>query len=182
MTRGRTITAAVIGRAEMRAAFKHLAWNPDFWITRVVARRLVPAARGLWNAARLRRIGFMLLRVPIGRPFPDIADHVVQAEAVGRERSDGRRALEAVGSEVLVREITLPGVRHVLATRRLLIAPGEFRAVKSAACGEFPFGLGRQFLAGPARKGERVGIGDVHDWMIIEHVYVAFWTIRVPPV
>src|ERR1700682_3063291 len=108
MTRGRTITAAVIGRAEMRAAFKHLAWNPDFWITRVVARRLVPAARVLWNAARLLRIGFMLLRIPIGRPFPDIADHVVQAVAVGRECSDGRSALEAIGRKILGRKISLP--------------------------------------------------------------------------
>src|SRR5216684_1834368 len=127
MTRGRTIAAAVVGSAEMRAALKHLAWNPDLRLTRVVARGLGPAARVFRNAARLRRIGFMLLRIPIGRPFPDIADHIVQ--------------FEAVCCEILVWEITLPGVRHMLAAWKLLVAPGEFRAVQSAACGEFPFGL-----------------------------------------
>src|SRR5947209_20038387 len=42
MTRGRTIAAAVIGSAKMRAAFKHLAWNPDVRMTRVVAGGLGP--------------------------------------------------------------------------------------------------------------------------------------------
>src|SRR6266481_2757913 len=100
MTRGRTIAAAIVGSAEMRAAFKHLAWNPDLRLTRVVARGLGPTARIFRNAARLRRIGFMLLRVPISRPFPDIANHVVQAITVGRKCVDGGSALEAVGREV----------------------------------------------------------------------------------
>src|SRR6267142_1465418 len=107
MTRGRTIAATVIRGAKMRAALEHLAWNPNFRIMGVVARGLVPAARILWNAARLRRIGFMLLRIPIGRPFPDVADHVVQAVSVGWKCGDGRRAFEAVGRKILVREITL---------------------------------------------------------------------------
>src|SRR6267143_4524672 len=94
MTRGRTIAAAVVGSAEMRAAFKHLAWNPDVRLTRVVARGLRPAARIFRNAARLRRLGVVFLRIPIGRPFPDIPDHVVDAVAVRRECSDGRGALE----------------------------------------------------------------------------------------
>src|SRR5437868_10634035 len=138
MTRGRTIAAAVVGSAEVRAAFKHLAWNPDLRLTRVVARGLGSAARIFRNAACLWRIGFMSLRIPIDCPFPDIADHVVQAVAVGRECGDGRRALEAICRKILMREITLPGVRHVLATRREFITPGEFRAAKSAACSEFP--------------------------------------------
>src|SRR6266852_7461218 len=104
MTRGRTIAAAVVGSAEMRAAFEHLAWNPDVRLTRIVARGLGPAARILRNATRLQRIGFMLLRIPIGRPFPDIADQVVDAVAIGRECGDGRSAFEAVCCEILVRE------------------------------------------------------------------------------
>src|SRR5712671_6056093 len=102
MTRGRTIAAAVIGSAEMRAALEHLAWSPDVRLTRVVARGLWSAARIFRNAARLRRIGVMLLRIPIGRPFPDIADHVVEAVAVGRECGDRRGAFEAVGCKILV--------------------------------------------------------------------------------
>src|SRR5467141_4025139 len=93
MTRGRTIAAAIVGSAEVRAAFKHLAWNPDLRLTRIVARGLGSTARIFRNAARLRRIGVMLLRIPIGRPFPDITDHVVQAVAVGWECGDGRSTL-----------------------------------------------------------------------------------------
>src|SRR2546423_4015206 len=89
MTRGRSIAAAVVGSTKVRAALKHLARDPDVRMTRVVAGGLGPAARIFRNAARLRRVGFMLLRVPISRPFPDIADHVVQAVAVGRECGDG---------------------------------------------------------------------------------------------
>src|SRR5437899_5187459 len=113
MTRGRTIAAAVAGSAKMRATFKHFAWNPEVRLTRVVARALGSAARILRNAADFWRVGFVLLRIPIGRPFPDIADHVVQAVTVGRECGDGRSAFEAISRKILVREITLPSVCHV---------------------------------------------------------------------
>src|SRR5437763_3306649 len=126
MTRGRPIAATVIGSAKMRTAFKHLAWNPDVRMTRVVAGGLGPAARIFRNAARLWRIGFMLRRIPIVSPFPDIADHVVQPVAVGRECSDRRGTFEAVGAEVSVREFALPSVGHVPAAWRELRAPGVF--------------------------------------------------------
>src|SRR6266478_4340798 len=127
MTRGRTITATVVGSAEMRAALKHLARNPDIRLT-----------------------------------------HVVQAVAVGWKRGDGRRAFEAVGRKILEGEITLPGVSHVLAAGKLLIPPGEFRAVQSAARGEFPFGLSRQFLPDPLRIGERISVSDVDDRVVVK--------------
>src|SRR5437762_342716 len=85
MARGRTIAAAIVRCAQMRSAFKHFAWNLDVWLTRVVARGLGPAARIRRNAARLRGIGIVRLRIPISRPLPDIADHVVQAVAVSWE-------------------------------------------------------------------------------------------------
>src|SRR5258708_2320361 len=182
MTRGRTIAAAIVGSAEMRAALKHLARNPDIRLTRVVARGFGSTTRIFRDAAGHRRIGFMLLRIPIGRPFPDIADHVMQPVAVGRECGDGRRALEPVGREVLVREITLPGVRHMLATRHLLVAPGEFCAVTSAACSEFPLSLGRQFLPGPFGIGFGVPISDVHHRMVIEPADVAARAVWPAPV
>jgi hypothetical protein len=56
----------------MRAAFKHLAWNPEVRLTRVVARALGPAARILRDAADFQSVGLVLLRIPIARPFPDI--------------------------------------------------------------------------------------------------------------
>ena len=59
------------------------------------------------------------------------------------------------------------------AIRHEFIAPRKFGAVESAARREFPFGFGRQFLAGPARIGERVAEGHVHDRMIVEPLEVA---------
>src|SRR6266568_1718877 len=143
MARGRTIAAAIVGCAQMRAAFEHLAWYLDVRLTRVVARGLESAARIFRNAARLRCIRFVLLRIPIARPLPDIADHVVNAVAVGRECDDGRGSLEAVRAKILARKFALPGIRHVLTARCQLIAPGELSAIEAAACGEFPLGLGR---------------------------------------
>src|SRR3954447_2475875 len=115
MARGRAIAAAIVGRAEVRAAFKHLARNPDVWLTHVVARGLRSAARIFRNATRLWCIGFALLRIPIGRPFPDIADHVVQAVAISRECRNRRRALESVCAKVLAWKFALPSIGHVLA-------------------------------------------------------------------
>src|SRR5579863_1651862 len=86
MTRSRTIAAAIVGGAQMRAAFKNLARNYDFWLGWVVARSFRSTARIFWNATRLWCVGLVLLRIPIRRPLPDIADHVVEAVAVGRER------------------------------------------------------------------------------------------------
>ena len=60
MARGRSIAAAIIRRAEMRAALDHLARNPDVGLARVVAVLLAPAARILRNAAGLRRVGLVL--------------------------------------------------------------------------------------------------------------------------
>src|SRR6202171_6358590 len=182
MTRGRSIAAAIVGGAEMRTALKHLAWNPDLRLTRIVARGLGSTARIFRNAARLRRIGFMLLRIPISRPFPDITDHVVEAVAVGRKCGDGRSALKAVGCKILVREITLPGVRHVLATGHLLVAPGKFCAVKSATCSEFPFGLGRQFLPGPFGIGFGVPVSDMDHRVVVESADATTRAVRTTPI
>ena len=182
MARGRAVAAAVVRRAQMRAAFDDLAGDFDLRLARVVAVLLAAAARIFRNAARLRRVGLVLLRKPVGGPFPDIADHVVHAVAVGRKRRYGRRAIKTVLAAVLVREIALPGVGHVLAAGRELVAPGELGAVEAAARGEFPFGFGRQILAGPCGVGQRVGVSDVHDGMIILRVDVALRTVRAAPV
>ena len=52
--------------------------------------------------------------------------------------------------------------------RRQFVAPGKLGIVKAAACREFPFGFGRQRLAGPSRIGLGIAIGDMHDGMIVE--------------
>jgi hypothetical protein len=173
---------AVVGCAEVRAAFKHLAWNLDIRLTRVVARGLGSAARIFWNAARLRCIGLVLQRIPIGRPFPDIADHVMEAVAVGRECGDGRCALEAVRTKILARKFTLPGVRHIFSAGHELIAPGKLGAVETAARGKFPFGLGGQVLAGPFGVSRRVRERHMHNRMIVEPLDIALRAVGVAPV
>jgi hypothetical protein len=45
VARGRSIAAAVVGRAQVRAAFDHLAWNPDLRLAGVVALVFPTAAR-----------------------------------------------------------------------------------------------------------------------------------------
>src|SRR5262249_27322652 len=134
----------------------------------VIASILRAAAWVLRYAARLRRIGLVLRGPPIGGPFPDVADHVVEAVAVWWECGHRRGALVAVECKVLARKIPLPSVGHLTAVRSDLIAPGELGLLQSAACGNLPFRLGRQPLAHPFRVGLGVAIGYVDDRMIVE--------------
>src|SRR4051794_21131485 len=108
--RRRTIATTVARRAEVRATFEHLARNPDLRLVRVVALRLDAAARVVGHAAGLLLLVRVARRVPVGRPLPHVADHVVQPVAVGWERAHRRRSLIAVLLQVLPRELALPGV------------------------------------------------------------------------
>src|SRR6478609_938536 len=142
MARSRPVASAVIRRAQMRAAFDDLLWNLHIGRSGVVAVVLTPAARVLRNAAGLRRIRPMLWRIPVGRPFPDVADHVVEAIPIRRECGNRRRAFKTVGIGVLARELTLPGIGHVTVVRCEFIAPRKFGTVEPAACCKFPFRFG----------------------------------------
>src|SRR5450432_2238915 len=121
--RGGTVTPAVIRRAKVRAALDDLAGNLDVRLARIVARALSATARVFRYAAGFRRVGFVLLGVPVGGPFPGIADHVVNAVSVWRERGDRRRPLKAVVVQVVSGKITLPGIGQVFATGCKFIAP-----------------------------------------------------------
>src|SRR5262245_28378938 len=138
---GRPVAPAIVGRAQVRSALEHLPGNPDIRLARIVALRLAPAARVVGNAARAERLGLVLGPVPVGGPFPHVADHVVDAVSVWREGVDRRRALIAVGEEILPRKLALPGVRHVPAPGRQLVAPCELDALEPAARGVLPFRL-----------------------------------------
>src|SRR6516162_1800109 len=81
MARRRAIAPAIIGRAEMRAAFEHLARDPDLGLAWVITVSFNAAARIGRDAAGLRCVGRMPGRIPVTRPLPDIADHVVKAVA-----------------------------------------------------------------------------------------------------
>src|SRR5688572_3218666 len=70
MPRRRPVAAAVVRRAQMRAALDDLARYLDVRQTGIVALVLPAAARIFGDAARLRRIGFVLWRIPVRCPFP----------------------------------------------------------------------------------------------------------------
>src|ERR1700692_2700698 len=168
MACGGAVAAAIVWRAQMRTALQDLARNFDIGLTGVVASILAAAARILRNATGFWRVGLVLRGVPVGGPFPDIADHVVDAVAVRRECVHWRRSLVAVEREVLVRECALPSVGHLAMAGREFVTPGELGAIETAARRKFPLGFGRQYLAGPLRVSLGIPVGDVHHRMVIE--------------
>jgi hypothetical protein len=100
LARGRTITRAIIRRAQIRAALND------------AARRLTGAQCQIlqFGSARIGRVLPRMTRsIPIAGP-PDIADHVVEAVAVRLEAADRRGRAVAVLVRVVDGEDTLPDV------------------------------------------------------------------------
>src|SRR5262249_61850514 len=93
--------------------------------------------------------------IPVARPLPDIADHVVEAVAVRLEAADRRGPYVAVLVRVVDGEDALPGVRDRLA-RAIEPARPIVLAAATAARGEFPLSLGRERAAAPARPSVRL--------------------------
>src|SRR5215831_18946680 len=154
---GRTIARAVVGRAQKRAAFDH------------PTRRLTARQRQIlqFGPARIDRcVARMTRSIPIARPLPDIADHVVEAVTVRLEAADWRGPYVAVLVRVVDGEDALPGVGDRLALRIERARPVVL-TVATAACGEFPLRLGRERTPAPARIGKRILVGDMHDGMIV---------------
>src|SRR5215207_10522796 len=149
---GGAVAAAVVGGAQMRAALHHPATDggPVAGVDAAVAGRGAAAV-----------VGVAVGQVPVAGPLPDVADHVGQAVAVGREPAHRGRAHIPVQLQVLVGELALPGVGHPAAPGVELIPPRVGGPVQAAPAGQLPFGLGRQVLAGPGGVGLDVGPGDV---------------------
>src|SRR5262249_59061911 len=121
---------------EMRAALDDLARDFDPRLAGIVAFLLARAARVDRQAARpLLRVGS---DIPVRGPLPDIADHVVEAVAVGREGAHRGGAFVAVLAQVLPGELALPGVCHRLAVRLESIPPGKLLAVRPAPPADIP--------------------------------------------
>ena len=179
MARGRAIAPAVVRRTKKGAALDDLARNPHGAVALVVAVGLTPASGIFGDAARLRRIRSVPGREPILGPFPHIADHIEEAIAVGRKRSDRRGALITVGGEIFVGKRALPGICHLTAARREFITPGKFSPVEAAARGVLPLGFGRQVLARPSGIGFSVSISDMHHRVIVEALIRATPTVWV---
>src|SRR5215469_14530688 len=95
-----TVAAAIIGSAQMRAAFQYLARDADVRLAAVITALLRRPTRVLGRAARTRRSYLVARPEPVGSPLPDVADQVVQPIAVRRIRSDGRGARVAIGTGV----------------------------------------------------------------------------------
>src|SRR3954452_18510086 len=90
MPRGGAVAPAVARCTQVRAALQDLARDPDLRLTGVVTGLFAPAAWIVGNAASLWGLGLMFRGIPVGRPFPDVADHVDKAIAVGGEGPDRR--------------------------------------------------------------------------------------------
>ena len=95
--------------------------------------------------------------IGVGRQFPHIADHVEEAEGVGRIAARGRETLETVLAGVHHRKQALPGIGQLglaMITAGLMLA--------CTRC-PLPLGLGRQFPTLPARIGAGVLEGHGHN-------------------
>ena len=156
--RGRSVPTAVVGRAEMRAALDHLAWNPDLRLTGIVAVALLWPPRIVRRAAGLRQPGLdaqatyqsvvhsQTLPIMSWSPYP-LAGNAPTAD-VPSYPSVAR----------FCRKVFLPRVGHVAVAGEECGAPGVVRSFESTACGEFPLGLGGQRLAFP--RGEDFGVAE----------------------
>src|SRR6056297_1207833 len=108
LPRGGPVANAVLVGAEKRATLGDLARDLELGREGIEALLAGATARVGRDAAGLGRsrggIGRMPIGVPVAGPLPDIAGHVVEAVAVGREGADRRASGVAVGGGVLVRE------------------------------------------------------------------------------
>src|SRR5581483_7529515 len=82
---GWPVALAVIGGTQVRAALQNLPAESGAGVLEVAARQLTAAARIARNAASALADQLTPVRVPVRCPFPDIADHVVQAIAIRRK-------------------------------------------------------------------------------------------------
>ena len=158
--RRRPVTAAIVRRAQMRAALDHLARDFDVGLTRdrnCLPRRPPRGFSGMQHAFGASASCFGAYQSDVHSQTLPIMSWT--PKPFGGNAVTGEVRSKPSGIQILRRKLALPGVGHVLATGREFVAPGEFGAVEAAARGELPFGLGRQVLAGPSRIGQRIGIG-----------------------
>ena len=162
----RAIPQAVIRRAEEGPAFEHFSWDAELRLCRINTLLSCPPSRIERDAARPGRVFWMMLLVPVRRPFPHITRHVIQPIAIRREGAHGRRPLIAISHQVLPGKLSLLGVGHHLTSRSVFIPPGIHGTLYSPACSAFPLRLGRQLFACPCCIRQDIFIGDMHHRMV----------------
>src|SRR6185295_9901134 len=69
---GGPVAAAVVRRAEVRAALEYFARNPNGGIGRIEAGFRPAGSRIVGNAAGLQRLGRVAWLVPVGGPLPHV--------------------------------------------------------------------------------------------------------------
>ena len=123
------------------------------------------------------RVG--VFAVPVGSPFPDIAQHVVQAKGIGPKTSHGRgegMAVVAAQGPVLPArpEHSGVGVERVGGSQQALgIVAAGIAGVGAGPAGVFPLGFCGQavahafLLAQPGGQGHGVVPGDIEDRVCI---------------
>src|SRR5437868_2549413 len=84
-------------------------------------------SRSLWihrGSACFGQLNVVIRPIPIATPFPNVARHVVEAEAVRWKVSDRRKASITIFTGILDREFSLPGIRHPFTAGTKFVAPG----------------------------------------------------------
>src|SRR5262245_35414811 len=168
MASRRPVAPTIVRGAEIGAALEHLARDATLRLAGVVAQVFRAAARVFRDTTGLGRVGLVPRTEPVRGPFPDVANHVVEAVVVLRKGADRGRALIAVLRQVLPGKLTLPGIGHHLAAWMQLVPPGKFGILLAVTCREFPCRFRRQILARPLCVSDGSLIGHVHHRMIAE--------------
>src|SRR6516225_3321592 len=157
------VTRAILIRAEKGTpamnflrltGFRRIEWM--LWALRI-ARHLAVGGQG----------PIIFGSVPITRPLPYVARHVVQPVRIRGIMSDRRGAPKTVLSRVGVRKMPLVRVSHPLSVRTEFISPHEGFSGLATSRREFPFRFGRQTFSSPLRVSHRIFIRHLYHRIIL---------------
>src|SRR5262245_38579414 len=116
----RAVVKAETDATEERTAAVHALRRPHSWVKAFSRPRGVDIHNASGSA------GIRVGQVPVSGPLPDVAGHVIQAEAIGREGFDRRGAGIAVFACVLVGKMTLEVVALWVILVERCVAPDIF--------------------------------------------------------
>src|SRR5262245_40491418 len=119
--------------------------------------------------------------IPIARPLPHIANHVIEPIAVRLEASDGGGAGVSVLLSVDYGEDPLPGVGDRFAVGVEGAAPVVL-AIATATRGIFPLCLGGETAPQPAGVCQRVLVGNMRHRMVFAALDRAVGPLGMSPV
>ena len=112
--------AVLIGAKKRTAAMDALLLA---WLGRVVRR--IRTGRVVRHGTANRERGVVVGAVPVARPLPDVAGHVVQAEPVRGKPGDSCQPDRTVLADIADREASLKGVGHPFPVRSELVSIEE---------------------------------------------------------